>query len=43
MYDYTLNDMIDMEEDYLVEKLNKGLITEEQYNQRIDELEELRD
>lgn len=39
----TLNDMIDMEEDYLAEKLNKNLISEEDYNKRIDYLEELRD
>lgn len=39
----TLNDMIDMEEDYLAEKLNKNLISEEDYNKRIDYLEELRE
>lgn len=43
MEDLTNNDLIDMQEDYLAEKLNKNLITEEQYNQMIDELEELRD
>ena len=39
----TLNDMIDMEEDYLADKLNKNLISEEVYNKRIDYLEELRE
>ena len=43
MEDLTNNDLIDMQEDYLAEKLNKNLIIEEQYNQMIDELEELRD
>lgn len=43
MCDYTNNDLIDMEEDYLADKLNKGLITEEYYNEQIDLLEELRD
>ena len=43
MEDLTNNDLIDMQEDYLAEKLNKNLITEEYYNQQIDELEELRD
>jgi hypothetical protein len=35
--------MIDMEEDYLAEKLNKNLISEEYYNEQIDRLEELRE
>lgn len=43
MEDLTNNDLIDMQEDYLAEKLNKNLIIEKQYNQMIDELEELRD
>ena len=38
-----INDIIDEEEDYLAELLNKNLITEEQYNKKIDMLEELRD
>ena len=43
MCDYTNNDLIDIQEDYLSEQLNKGLISEELYNKLIDELEELRD
>ena len=43
MTELTNNDLIDIEEDYLAEQLNKNLITEEQYNRRIDKLEELRD
>ena len=43
MEDLTNNDLIDMQEDYLAEQLDKNLITEEYYNQQIDELEELRD
>lgn len=38
-----INDIIDEEEDYLAELLNKNLITEEYYNKKIDMLEELRD
>lgn len=37
------NYMIDLEEDYLAQLLNENKITEEEYNKRIDKLEELRD
>ena len=43
MCDYDNNYLIDLEEDYLAEKLNEGLITEEYYNKQIDKLEELRE
>ena len=43
MFDYDNNYLIDLEEDYLADKLNKGLITEDYYNRQIDKLEELRD
>lgn len=38
-----INEMIDYEEDYLAQLLNEDKITEEEYNKRIDYLEELKE
>ena len=38
-----INELIDMEEDYQAQLFNEGKISEEQYNRKIDRLEEMRD